>query len=181
MRSLVGLMAERFGTVDVLVCNSGIGSSESPDRVMEILDRDWDRVLDVNLKGAMLPSKHVLPLMVRQGRGSIVFISSIRGLLGNPSLASYCASKGGEVLLAKQMALDYAREGVRVNCICPGFVLSEMLRGYIGKQDDPRRARGRIRVHVADEPDRPARGDRRRRPVLRLRRCLVRHRRRPSR
>ena len=140
VRSLVGLMAERFGTVDVLVCNSGIGSSESPDRVMEILDRDWDRVLDVNLKGAMLPSKHVLPLMVRQGRGSIVFISSIRGLLGNPSLASYCASKGGEVLLAKQMALDYAREGVRVNCICPGFVLSEMLRGYIGKQDDPRRA-----------------------------------------
>jgi meso-butanediol dehydrogenase / (S,S)-butanediol dehydrogenase / diacetyl reductase len=69
--------------------------------------------------------------------GSIIFISSIRGLLGNPSLASYCASKGGEVLLARQMATDYARRGVRVNCICPGFVLTEMLQGYIGKQDDP--------------------------------------------
>lgn len=130
-------LAGRFGGVDILVCNSGIGTSDSPDRVAEILEEDWDRVLDVNLKGAMLPAKHVLPLMIDRGGGSILFISSIRGLLGNPSLASYCASKGGEVLLAKQMALDYARQGVRVNCICPGFVLTEMLRGYIGRQSDP--------------------------------------------
>ena len=133
-------LVARFGGIDVLVCNSGIGTSDSPDRVAEILAADWDRVLDVNLKGAMLPSKHALPVMRRRNKGSIVFISSIRGLLGNPSLASYCASKGGEVLLAKQMATDYAKDGVRVNCICPGFVLSEMLRGYIGKQEDPRRA-----------------------------------------
>jgi NAD(P)-dependent dehydrogenase (short-subunit alcohol dehydrogenase family) len=137
VQAMVGALERRFGGIDILVCNSGIGTSQSPDRVAEITAADWDQVLAVNLKGAMLPSKHVLPLMRRQRKGSIIIISSIRGLLGNPSLASYCASKGGEVLLAKQMATDYARDGVRVNCICPGFVLSEMLRGYIGKQDEP--------------------------------------------
>jgi len=141
VRNMVGQLVKRFGGLDILVCNSGIGTSSSPDRVAEIFEQDWDRVLEVNLKGAMLASKHALPVMARRGRGSIIFISSIRGLLGNPSLASYCASKGGEVLLAKQMALDYAKDGIRVNCICPGFILTEMLRGYIGKQADPEQAR----------------------------------------
>ena len=79
--------------------------------------------------------------MIRQAQGSIINISSIRGLLGNPTLASYCASKGAVVLLSKQMALDYARHGIRVNAICPGFVLTEMLEGYINKQEDPEAAR----------------------------------------
>jgi dihydroanticapsin dehydrogenase len=127
----------RWQGLEVLVNNSGIGTSASPDRVAEIDEADWDRVLDVNLKGVMLACRAVLPGMMRRGSGAIVNISSIRGLLGNPSLASYCASKGGEVLLTRSLALDYARYGVRVNCICPGFVLSEMLAGYIAKQADP--------------------------------------------
>jgi NAD(P)-dependent dehydrogenase (short-subunit alcohol dehydrogenase family) len=126
-----------YRRVDVLVNNSGIGTAGSPDRVAEILEEDWDRVLAVNLKGVMLASRQLLPIMIRQGGGAIVNISSIRGLAGNPTLASYCASKGGEVALTRQMALDYARYGVRVNCICPGFVLTEMLSGYIRKQADP--------------------------------------------
>jgi NAD(P)-dependent dehydrogenase (short-subunit alcohol dehydrogenase family) len=138
---MVGHLADHFGGMDVLVNNSGIGTSKSPDRVSEILVEDWDRVLAVNLKGVMLTSKHALPWMMRRAHGSIVNISSIRGLLGNPTLASYCASKAGVVLLSKQMALDYARYGIRVNAICPGFVLTEMLEGYIGKQDDPEAAR----------------------------------------
>jgi NAD(P)-dependent dehydrogenase (short-subunit alcohol dehydrogenase family) len=75
--------------------------------------------------------------MIEQQAGSIINISSIRGLLGNPNLASYCASKGGVVLLSREMALDYARFGIRVNCICPGFVNTEMFQGYIAKQEDP--------------------------------------------
>ena len=101
---------------------------------------DWDRVIDVNLKGVMLTSKYVLPGMLVRGTGSIINISSIRGLLGNPNLASYCASKGGVVLLSREMALDYARYGVRVNCICPGFVNTEMFRVYLSKQDNPEEA-----------------------------------------
>jgi NAD(P)-dependent dehydrogenase (short-subunit alcohol dehydrogenase family) len=138
---MIGQLADHFGGIDVLVNNSGIGTSKSPDRVAEILEEDWDRVLAVNLKGVMLTCKHALPIMMRKAYGSIINISSIRGLLGNPTLASYCASKGGVVLLSKQMALDYARYGIRVNTICPGFVLTEMLEGYINKQDDPEAAR----------------------------------------
>jgi meso-butanediol dehydrogenase / (S,S)-butanediol dehydrogenase / diacetyl reductase len=139
VKDMVDRMAARFGGVDILVNNSGIGTAKTPDRVAEISEEDWDRVLAVNLKGAMLCSRAVLPLMMRRG-GSIIVISSIRGLLGNPSLASYCASKGGEVLLTRQMAVEYARQGVRVNCICPGFVGSDMLRGYISRQDNPEEA-----------------------------------------
>jgi NAD(P)-dependent dehydrogenase (short-subunit alcohol dehydrogenase family) len=141
VRDMVEVLSREYGRIDILVNNSGIGSQESPDRVHEILERDWDRVMAVNLKGAMLPSQAVLPGMMRRGSGSIIMISSIRGLLGNPSLAAYCASKGGEVLLARQMAVEYAARGIRVNCICPGFVLTEMLEGYINRQEDPEAAR----------------------------------------
>jgi NAD(P)-dependent dehydrogenase (short-subunit alcohol dehydrogenase family) len=140
VEGMVRELEKAYGRIDVLVNNSGIGSEHSPDRVLEISERDWDRVLAVNLKGVMLACKLVLPVMIRQGSGTIVNISSIRGLAGNPSLASYCASKGGEVLLTREMALDYARYGIRVNCICPGFVLTEMLAGYIGRQADPQGA-----------------------------------------
>jgi NAD(P)-dependent dehydrogenase (short-subunit alcohol dehydrogenase family) len=133
----VQALERAYSRIDVLVNNSGIGSAASPDRAAEILEEDWDRVLAVNLKGVLLSCKYTLPGMMRLGSGSIVNISSIRGLLGNPTLAAYCASKGGEVLLTRQMALDYARYGVRVNCICPGFVLTDMLAGYIARQADP--------------------------------------------
>ena len=126
-----------YGRIDVLVNNSGIGAEHTPDRVAEISEEDWDRVMAVNLKGVMLVSKYVLPIMTEQRGGSIINISSIRGLLGNPNLASYCASKGGVVLLSREMALDYARFDIRVNCICPGFVNTEMFQGYIAKQEDP--------------------------------------------
>ncbi|UCF99938.1 MAG: glucose 1-dehydrogenase [Spirochaetaceae bacterium] len=139
--SMIEHLLDHFGAIDILVNNSGIGTSRSPDRVAEILAEDWDRVLAVNLKAVMLTSKHALPRMIRQNQGSIINISSIRGLLGNPTLASYCASKGGVVLLSKQMALDYANNGIRVNAICPGFVLTEMLEGYINKQENPQAAR----------------------------------------
>ena len=138
---MIGDLADHFGGIDILVNNSGIGTSKSPDRVVEILEEDWERVMAVNLKGVMLTCKHALPRMIRQAQGSIINISSIRGLLGNPTLASYCASKGAVVLLSKQMALDYARHNIRVNAICPGFVLTEMLEGYINKQEDPEAAR----------------------------------------
>ncbi len=139
--AMVQELEGRRQKIDVLVNNSGIGTSSCPDRVADMDEADWDRVLEVNLKGVMLACRAVLPGMMRRGAGAIINISSIRGLLGNPNLASYCASKGGEVLLTRSLALDYARYGVRVNCICPGFVGSEMLEGYIARQQDPESAR----------------------------------------
>lgn len=141
VKEMGSVILAEFGRLDILVNNSGIGASNSPDRVTDILGEDWDRVIDVNLKGVMLTSKYAVPHMIKQGGGSIINISSIRGLLGNPNLASYCASKGGMVLLTKEMALDYAGHGIRVNCICPGFTDTVMFRTYLQKQDDPEESR----------------------------------------
>ena len=136
-QSIVDELIKRFEKIDVLVNNSGIGSETTPDRVVDISLEDWNRVMDVNLTGVMLTSRYVLPGMIERREGSIINISSIRGLLGNPNLAAYSTSKGGVVLLSREMALDYARYGIRVNCICPGFVSTEMFKGYIARQDDP--------------------------------------------
>jgi NAD(P)-dependent dehydrogenase (short-subunit alcohol dehydrogenase family) len=141
VEGMVSRLVSGYGKIDILVNNSGIGSQNSPDRVTDILEEDWDRVLNVNLKGVMLASKYVIPYMVEQKHGSILNISSIRGVLGNPNLAAYCSSKGAMVLLTRQMALDYARYNIRVNCICPGFVDTEMFRAYLKKQEDPKKSR----------------------------------------
>lgn len=141
VEALTERLAQTFGGIDILVNNSGIGTTRTSDRVTDIDEDEWDRVLEVNLKGAMLTSKFVIPYMRKRGGGNIVNISSIRGLLGNPVLASYCASKGGMVLLTKQMALDYAADHIRVNCVCPGFTHTQMLETYLHKQDDPAGAR----------------------------------------
>lgn len=123
--AVVRELEERWRRIDVLVNNSGIDEA------------DWDRVLAANLKGALLVSRAVLPGMMARNSGAIVNISSILGILGNPKLVSSYAYKGGEVLLTRQMALEYAPHGVRVNCICPGFVLTERLAGFISNQEDP--------------------------------------------
>jgi dihydroanticapsin dehydrogenase len=141
VKKMVEEVMEAFKKIDILVNNSGIGTTESPDTAVDITERDWDRVIDVNLKGTLLTSKYVLKEMIKQKRGSIVNVSSIRGLLGNPVLASYCASKGGIVLLTKQTAVDYAKYNIRVNSVCPGFTSTEMFEFYLSKQEDPEEAR----------------------------------------
>jgi len=141
VEGMINKLIDAYDKIDILVNGSCVGTSQSSDRVTEILEEDWDKVIDVNLKGAQLTSKFSIPFMIKQGGGLIINISSIRGILGNPNLASYCASKGGMVLLTKEMALDYAQYNIRVNCICPGFIDTEMFRGYLQRQDDPEMAR----------------------------------------
>ncbi len=141
IKSVVEKVTKEFGDTDILVYNSGIGTQRSTDMVHTITEEDWDAVLSVNLKAFVFLSQLLLPAMIQARKGSIITISSIRGLLGNPVLASYCASKGGMVLLTKQMALDYAKYNIRVNCICPGFVDTEMFQFYLGKQPDPEASR----------------------------------------
>ncbi len=124
----VARVKERLGRIDVLVNAAGVAGGG----FVHALDaKEWDRVLDVNLKGTFLASKQVLPVMLAQQSGAIVNVASVEGIEGFMGGSSYNASKGGVVLLTKNMAIDYARLGVRVNVICPGFIDTPMFRAVI--------------------------------------------------
>jgi NAD(P)-dependent dehydrogenase (short-subunit alcohol dehydrogenase family) len=113
----------RFGRIDALVNAAGVSGYGAVD---ELDAAEWDRVVGINLKGTYLVSKHVARIMKAQCAGSIVNLASIEGLEGFQGQAAYNASKGGVVLLTRNMAIDYGPLGVRVNCLCPGFIETPM-------------------------------------------------------
>ncbi len=115
---------ERFGKIDVLFNNAGVFH---PKTVVECSEEEWDETIDSSLKGAFLMSKYTLPSMIEQGSGSIIHTSSGWGVLGGSDAAAYCAAKGGLIIMAKAMAIDHGPQGIRVNCVCPGDVLTPML------------------------------------------------------
>jgi NAD(P)-dependent dehydrogenase (short-subunit alcohol dehydrogenase family) len=113
-----------FGRLDVLFNNAGV---YYPHTALDCSEEEWDLQIDINLKGTFLMSKYALPSMIEQGSGVIINNSSGWGLVGGDAAVAYCASKGGVVLLTKAMAIDHGRQGIRVNCICPGDVDTPML------------------------------------------------------
>ncbi len=123
VRAAVEAAVERFSRIDVVVNAAGVAGGGP---VHELDVADWDRVLDINLKGTFLFCKHVVRAMMGQGSGSIINIASIEGLEALAGASAYNASKGGVVLLTKEMSLDYGPQGVRVNCICPGMIDTPM-------------------------------------------------------
>jgi 3-oxoacyl-[acyl-carrier protein] reductase len=123
VRELARVVAGRFGRVDVLVNNAGVAA---PEPVAAASRERWDDVLATNLTGPFLCTRHLLPHLVDSGRGAIVNVGSINGLVTMKGLASYCAAKGGLHHLTRQLALELADRGVRVNCVAPGFVRSDM-------------------------------------------------------
>lgn len=114
---------KQFGPVDVLANVVGI-AHESPAHLLSLAD--WNRILEVNLTSMFLCAKHVLPGMMTAKRGAIVNITSVQGLFGFPGYPHYAASKGGIISLTRQLAREYARYGIRVNCIAPGTVETPM-------------------------------------------------------
>ena len=114
-----------FGGIDILVNNAGVIVRKE---VVETSEKEWDFVLGVNLKGVYLVSRYVIPYMAKTGGGSIINIGSGWGLKGGPKAAAYCASKGGVVNLTRAMAIDHGRQGIRVNCVCPGDIDTPLLR-----------------------------------------------------
>ncbi len=123
VQAAVGEVVSRHGRIDVLVNAAGVAGGGP----VHALGRDeWDRVIDVNLTGTFLVSKAVLAHMMPARSGSIIHLASIEGLWGGDVLSAYNASKGAVVLLTRQMAIDYGRTGIRVNCLCPGFIETQM-------------------------------------------------------
>ena len=123
-RNAVDRTLKRFGRIDVLFNNAGVFH---PKTVVDMTEEEWDETIDSSLKGAFLMSKYALPSMIEQGSGSIIHTSSGWGILGGNDAAAYCAAKGGMVIMAKAMAIDHGPQGIRVNCVCPGDVLTPML------------------------------------------------------
>jgi NAD(P)-dependent dehydrogenase (short-subunit alcohol dehydrogenase family) len=119
VRDLTEAVVAAHGRIDILFTCAGVLASGS---VTETSLEDWDRTIATNLSGPFLASRHVLPVMLANGGGAIVHMSSTAGVVAEEGIAAYCASKGGVVMLSRQMAVDYARAGIRVNVVCPGWI-----------------------------------------------------------
>lgn len=116
---------DKWGHINILCNCAGIAIRKD---VVDLTEEEWDRSLDVTLKGIYLLSREVVPHMIRAGGGSITNIGSGWSLKGGPRAAAYCAAKGGVVNLTRAMAIDHGKHNIRVNCVCPGDVDTPMLR-----------------------------------------------------
>lgn len=134
-RRMVQETIGRFGRLDVLFNNAGVYIEKSAE---DMTEEEWDRLMDVNVKGTFLVTKFAVPHMKRQGGGAIINNSSDAGIIGNRNCPAYCASKGAITVMTKAMALDYAGSGIRVNCVNPGTIDTPMLEREVVASGDPK-------------------------------------------
>ncbi len=155
VRQTVAAIAAHFGRIDILVNNAGISGADKPPH--EISEEEWDAVFAVDVKGAFFCTKHVVPLMLAQGGGSIVNISSIYGAIGSADVPPYHAAKGAVRLMTKTDAMYYARHGIRVNSVHPGTIMTELVRGMAQNAPEGYEAymEGRNRIHPIGHPGEP--------------------------
>jgi len=125
---MVRKTVEGMGRIDILVNNAGVGGSEKP--ILKMSEQDWDYAVAVDLKGAFLCARAVVPEMIKGGGGKIINISSIAGSIGIANMSAYCASKGGMIQLTKVMALEFMRYNIQANTLCPGYFYTPMNRKF---------------------------------------------------
>jgi NAD(P)-dependent dehydrogenase (short-subunit alcohol dehydrogenase family) len=123
IRAAVASIVREYARLDIVVNAAGV---EGIGTVIDIDQAEWERVIGINLTGTFLVCKHVMPVMVAAGGGSVVNLSSVEGIEAIQSQPAYSASKGGVVLLTRNLAIDFGEAGVRVNCLCPGLVRTPM-------------------------------------------------------
>ena len=133
---------EHWDRVDVLVNNAG---SELNKTYNETTVDEWDRVLDTDLKGPWLLCKHFVPRMVERGSGSVINISSLNGLVGFPLSTAYGSAKGGLVVFTRDMAIELATSGIRINCVCPGVIETPMMERWTDLMPDKDEAKTMLR------------------------------------
>ena len=155
VKQVAAAVLERWGAVDVLVNNAG---SELNKTYSDTTVEEWDRVLDTDLKGPWLLCKHFVPAMVERGSGSVINISSLNGLVGFPLSTAYGSAKGGLVVFTRDMAIELATSGVRINCVCPGVIETPMMERWTDLMPDKAEAKDMLkgvmpigRMGTADE------------------------------
>ena len=136
---------EAFGRLDFAFNNAGIEPKQAAP-VAEYDEEEWNRIIDIDLRGVFLCMKHEIPLILKQGRGAIVNTSSGAGIIGIKGSPAYTAAKHGVIGLTKAAALDYAAQNIRVNAVCPGYIDTPMMGRFTGGTDE-----GRAQV-IAEEP-----------------------------
>jgi NAD(P)-dependent dehydrogenase (short-subunit alcohol dehydrogenase family) len=146
VKHLVEEAVARYGTVDI-VCHCA--GTELVKLLVDTTEEEWDRVMNTNVKGAYLVSKYALPYMIAKRKGTIINISSQLGFVAFERFSAYCASKGAIIQLTKAMALEYAKYGIRVNCVCPGAIDTPMVDRELAFFEDPAETRSKI---MTDHP-----------------------------
>ena len=134
---LVDFTIKTYSKIDILVNNAAVQINKT---VADITFEEWNRQISVNVGGIFLCSKYFLPYL-RQTRGNIVNMSSVNGFFVEPMCAGYCTTKAAIIGLTKAMAIDHGHEGIRINCICPGYIDAGLAEGYFQSQPDPVLAR----------------------------------------
>jgi dihydroanticapsin dehydrogenase len=130
---------ERLGDLEILVCNAGIDVLR-PTYLPETTDELWDRMLAIHLTAPFVMARAAVPHFVQRGSGVVVNVSSIAGIVAWPGNAGYNSAKAGLINLTRTIATEYAAQGVRANCVCPGIIDTQMSREYIGAAADPEEA-----------------------------------------
>ncbi len=134
VRGLIDATVARYGRLDIIVNNAGIVAVQT---VEESSVADWDQVMAVNVRAIFLTTKYALPHLRAAGGGAILNVASVSSFVGQQGTPAYCASKGAVLMLTKALALDYGRERIRVNCLCPGITDTPMLRYHARHEADP--------------------------------------------
>ncbi|HEX3036089.1 MAG TPA: SDR family oxidoreductase [Thermodesulfobacteriota bacterium] len=151
VKRVVRAFYRQYGKIDILFNNAGI---MEPGTVVTTSDEVWDRTININVKGVFLMSKYVVPHMIENGGGSIINNSSVLGMVGMENSVAYNASKGAVRQITRSMALDHAKQGIRVNSICPGYIKTKMDPEFMGNPPDAEEQLDKIAASVVPIPRR---------------------------